>query len=231
MRIDPYRSGVSIVLIGAFNPIIFSPLWFKTNGIISESENESAEVELHHRELTIFRLKWLNLLVQQDRFKVDTEQAPYIKLSDFVIQTFREYLSHTPIGVMGINRMVEFSVDSEEIRNKIGQKLAPPEVWGNWGERISKKNERGHGGMRRLIMEQQALTDREFGYIRADVRPSKNKSNGIWMEINDHYQIDNANLIGCERIINILEQNFESSIIRSERIIDEIMKMKDEFRK
>lgn len=231
MKIDPYKSGVSIVLAGAFNPVIFSPLWFKNHNLITESELESANVELQHRELTIFRLDWMDVQVQLDRFKIATEQSPYIRLSDFVVKTFREFLSHTPISMIGINRMVQFTVDSEEIRNKIGNKLAPPDVWGDWGKQVVAKDDRGHGGMTHLVMEQRAVDDRDHGYVRADIRPSSTKNNGIFMEINDHYEVHDENLTGNDKIIDLLESSFEKSIARSESIINHIMEMKDEFRK
>ena len=232
MNIDPYKSSVSIVLLGAFNPVIFSPLWFKNNKIIPESDYESAEVELQHREITILKLDWMDILLQLERFKISSDQSPYVRLSDFVIKTFREFLSHTPISAMGINRRVEFSVDSEEIRDKIGKKLGPPDAWGEWGKDIAEKNKEGHhGGMVQLVMEQKVVHDREFGCIRADIRPSKTKNNSIWMEINDHYIVKDENLTGNDQIINLLESNFEKSIERSEGIINQIMEMKDEFRK
>lgn len=228
MKIDPYRNGVSIVLLGAFNPAIFSPSWFRNTDIISESEFSASNIEIQHRELSVFRLEWMDALIQLDRFKVATEQSPYIRLSDFVLKTFRDYLSHTPIYAMGINRMVEFDVGKETTRNEIGQKLAPPSSWGKWGEQIASGAKNNHGGMRQLIMEQRDIDDREHGYIRAEIKPSEQKSSGIRMDINDHFQIKTEDLTGNQEVMDFLSENYETSLRRSEGIINGIMELKDE---
>ena len=41
MRIEPEIGGCTVVLLGHFNPQIFSPLWFAQNKIISERQAES----------------------------------------------------------------------------------------------------------------------------------------------------------------------------------------------
>ena len=36
MRIEPEISGVSVVLLGDFNPAIFTPAWFALHGLLPE---------------------------------------------------------------------------------------------------------------------------------------------------------------------------------------------------
>lgn len=132
---------------------------------------------------------------------------------------------------MGINRLVHFSVGSEETRNKIGKKLAPQDAWGEWAGSIAKNTEsKKHGGMVSLSMQQLDLDDREIGHIRAKVEPSSRIRNGagIFMEINDHYEIlENDSLTGSIPMMNILEEQFDNSIKTSEWIIDQIMALKE----
>jgi ribosomal protein S17E len=150
-------------------------------------------------------------------------------MSDLVVRIFGEYLSHTPLRVLGINTSIEFSVGSEEIRNKIGHKLAPPDAWGEWAPRIKEKNQLGRGGMRRLAMEQKGLDDRGAGHIIADIRPSKDKDTNIVMEINDQYELklseDSQENTKC--IIEYIDKNFEKSIKNSEWIVEQIMSLKN----
>lgn len=231
MRVEPEQSSVSIVLVGSLNPAIFHPSWFLANGLLSAEEAESAQVELVHREMTIFRAgDWLKLQVEPNRFIVQTEVPPFIRLCDLVVRTFREFLHHTPIRMMGVNRSVHFSVGDEETRNRIGKLLAPQDPWGEWGPCLEGSSVEKRGGMRSLTMEQKDLDDREGGYIRAKIEPSNviRNASGIFMEINDHYETrDPEHAQGAEPIVDLLEKRFEDSIRRAEWIADQIMALEE----
>ncbi|MFA6413518.1 MAG: hypothetical protein WCW53_12550 [Syntrophales bacterium] len=231
MRIEPENNSVSIVLVGSLNPAIFHPSWFVANDLLSKSDIESAEVEIVHRNIAIFKVgDWLRIQVDPNRFVAETTEPPFIRLFDIVVRTFKEALIHTPIIKMGINRRVHFSVGDEETRNKIGMKLAPQEVWGEWASHIAGKEKEKHGGLTSLSMSQIDLDDREDGYITAKVTPSKLVKNGagIFIEVNDHYEINKEDpLAGATPIIDILRKQFDVSIRRSEWIIDQIMDLKE----
>jgi hypothetical protein len=231
MRIEPEISSVNIVLVGSFNPPIFHPEWFARNGLISDKEKQAAEVEIIHQAIALFRMEWLSIRVEPQRFIAETQEGPFIRLADFVVKTFKEYLNHTPVSMMGINRHVHFSVGDEDTRNCIGKKLAPHEPWGEWAATIEGKSKEKRGGMRSLTMEQRDLDDRKKGYVRAKVEPSDHIKNevGISMEMNDHYEVeDPAKNQGCEELIGLLERQFDISIKRSEWIIDQIMALKEQ---
>src|SRR5262249_20372239 len=137
MRIEPELGACSIVLLGHFNPLIFSPLWFAQNKIVSETQAADAEVTVINPQINICKIGKFQIQVDFDRFAADTAEAPWIDLSDFVTRTFG-LLIHTPVNQMGINRFVHFSVGNEETRNRIGNLLAPLEPWGEWGKEIAK---------------------------------------------------------------------------------------------
>ncbi|MGA3085272.1 MAG: hypothetical protein ABSE95_10800 [Thermodesulfobacteriota bacterium] len=230
MLIEPEISGVSIVLLGSFNPPIFHPEWFAKYGLINDKEKEAAEIAIIHREIAMFRMEWLSINVQPGRFAAETQEGPFIRLADFVVKTFRDYLYHTPIGKMGINRLVHFNVESEEIRNRIGKILAPLDGWGAWGKNIEKSSPKKRGGMNSLTMLQQDLDDRKRGFIRAKIEPSNKIQGmaGIYMEVNDHYEVEFPDQNqDCEEIMMILGRQFDDSLRRSEWIIDQIMALKD----
>ena len=135
MRIDLELSGVDIVVLGDFNPTIFSPRWFSSNGLIRESVADSAQVQVIHPEISDFTADWLRLQVARDRFLMGTTQAPYVRLRDLVLQIFSECLPHTPLRAFGINFGVHFLVDSRATRDRIGTALAPLGPWGIDGGR------------------------------------------------------------------------------------------------
>lgn len=231
MRIQPEHNSVGIVVVGSLNAAIFHPAWFVANNLLSKDDLESAEVELVHRELAVFKVgDWLRIRVEPNRFIAETSDPPFVRLSDLVVRTFGEALPHTPISQVGINRRAHFSVGDEETRNRIGQMLAPQEVWGEWAGSIAGKNPGKHGGMISITMSQVDLDDREAGCIRAKVEPSpliKSRA-GIFVDVNDHYEIsDKSSLDGATRITGILERQFDVSMQRSEWIIDQIMALKE----
>jgi len=159
-----------------------------------------------------------------------TTQVPFVRVSDLVTRTFGEFLSHTPLGKLGINRDVHFRVESEEARDRMGHRLAPPDVWGEWAESLTSGKGDKHGGMLSLTMQQSDVDDRPAGYIRAKVEPSdKIKGRvGVYVQVNDHYEIENPDdAQGCDEIIRLLAESFDRSISRSEWIIDQVMRLKD----
>jgi hypothetical protein len=231
MRIEPEIGSVNVVLIGAFNPAIFHPSWFGANGLLSSEEVDGAEVEIVHRELAKFRVgDWLDLQVDRERFVAQTNESPFVRLLDLVVNTFRGCLHHTPLRLMGINRQVHFRVGDPAVCDRIGKILAPQGAWGEWGACLAGKSLETRGGLRSLTMQQQGLEDRDKGYILAKVEPSSRILGGvgIFMEINDHYElVDPSAAAGAQQMMDLLAARFEESIGRSEWIIDQIMALKD----
>src|SRR5437773_8559920 len=96
-------SGLSFVLIGDFNPKIFQPLWFSAEKLISESEANGASDLLITEEIAGFKLPWVTLRVEPQRFILVTVQDSHAEaVRDLTIGTFK-LLRHTPIRQLGIN--------------------------------------------------------------------------------------------------------------------------------
>src|SRR5271165_2167465 len=125
MRIETEQGGCSIVLLGGFNPTIFTPDWFARYEIATENEKNTSTINIIHPEISNFRIGSKLVQVDLTRFSVESAEAPWVALMDFVTKTFGQFLTHTPINRIGINRNVHFGVGSEEKRNQIGRLLAP----------------------------------------------------------------------------------------------------------
>ena len=102
MRIVPEISGTTIVLVGSFNPAIFTPAWFELHELMPQGTSEIANLEVAHPQTTAFAAEWLHLNVTTERFSAETVQAPDIRVRDLVVRTFREHLNHTPLKAIGI---------------------------------------------------------------------------------------------------------------------------------
>ena len=227
MRIAPEIAGVSIVLLGSFNPAIFTPAWFALHGLLPKSVAETAELAVAHQHVTSFRADWLRLEVTLERFLVETEQAPHIRVYDLAVRVFKEHLHHTPLKAFGINRNVHFQVESLAVRDRLGRTLAPVEPWGAWGRKLGLDGE--HGGMTSLTMSQLNPEERpRGGRINIQVEPSNRIGNGrtgVYVGVNDHFAIDDTGPSSAGRLMDLFEGEFDASLSRSNQVIDQVMSL------
>ncbi len=231
MLIEPEIETVFVVLLGRLNPVIFQPQWFARHGLITDELADEAHVEIIHPEISKFHLgDRYTFSIESSRLIAEVRSPPFIDVSDLLERTFREFLAQTPIFRMGINRAVHFSVGSEEARNDIGKRLAPPDPWGDWGINLEgDPSLLKRGGLRSLTVEQRGLNDRPKGHIQAKIEPSlKIEDNaGIYMSINDDFSVEDPDkIIGCNEIMDLLHDNFDASMRRAEGIINHIMSLK-----
>lgn len=227
MRIEPDISGVNIVLLGSFNPSIFTPAWFAMHELLPRSVAENADLQIANEWTTAFTADWLNLKVNTDQFLAETLQAPHIRVRDLVVRVFKEHLYHTPLTALGINRDVHFQVRSLVERDRIGRMLAPVEPWGAWSDELGSDGR--HGGMTSLTMTQINPKGRpEGGAINVKVEPSRQvggDQKGVYVGVNDHYVANQTGLESAEDLLGLLEDNFDSSILNSDDLVDHIMSL------
>jgi hypothetical protein len=228
MRIEPEISGASIVVVGHLNPQIFQPFWLAHYGLISEEAADAANVNFINPEITVLGIEGdFNIQVERNRFSIDRGVAPLIRIADLVCKIFGELLPHTPVRQLGINRLMHFDVGSTDARDAIGLKLAPREPWGEWGRLVSGGEGDKHGGLMSLTMTQFNCPDRSAGWVQAKVEPSRviaRGRSGIYMEINDHYDLG-KDQEGAQKAAEIVREKFDSSIANADSIIDQIMSL------
>ena len=231
MRITPEITGVSLVLLGNFNPSIFTPAWFGWNKLLPEKTVDVAELLIAQPQITSFRADWLELNIVTERFAINTIQPPFVRLRDLGIRIFRERLPHTPIHSMGINRQVHFLVHSSKERDRIGRLLAPVQPWGEWGSELQPDGR--HGGMTSITMTQVNINGRTSrGMINVTVQPSSLvglDGTGVYVEVNDHFSVeDRQSNKATSEVLDLLAEEFDTSLLRAERIIDNLMSLKEQ---
>lgn len=224
MRITPELSSTQIVLLGKFEPARFTLDWLRLNGLFGANESRAAEVKAADNWIVDLSVDWCRLFCTAERFAILSQQAPWVRLSDFCLKIFTELLPDTPIAYMGINRKVRFDVGGLKERDRLGRMLAPREAWGAWGETLAKDEGKGASGLSILTLRQgHDLDDRASGHIEARIGPGEGSS--VIMHINDHYEAPEPDeLAGTGDLMRRLAKNFESSIRRSDSIVDEMMK-------
>lgn len=224
---------VSVVIIGNFNPVIFQPKWFSANAIISESDADSAQIEVVHSQLTSFSLGWLLLRVESGRFVAEVNQPPYIGLQDFVLKTFRDALSHTPCRQVGLNLRTRVSMATYEQRDKIGRTIAPIEPWCKWGELMDHvpPDDPDHGGVlsQRMRIPRLAEQGELNGRIEVTIEPTQDVLRGISVLVNSHFEIgeDSGDVAGAEPIMGAIERNFDAAISTGDEITSHIISLGD----
>jgi len=212
MTEKPEIQGMSIVLLGDFNPKIFQPAWFAAENLIRSSEAEAVNIEIINPEIAIFNLDWLQVQITRDRCAISTAQEPYYEIvRDLCLGTFK-LLKHTPIRVMGINWRAHFRMRSIEDWHNLGHKLAPKDLWNT----ILKEP-----GMQSLKI-QGTREDGYKGHLRITTEPSVKVSPGVYIQVNDHYQADDP-IIGSDKIINILEASYNQSKRKADEIIHAVL--------
>lgn len=206
MQTAPQLEGVSLVLLGQFNPAIFQPAWFAAENLVRPQEADSAEVQLIHPEATVLRMEWLQLNIVRNRFQASTLQSSYFEpLRDLTVGLF-SLLNHTPLAALGINREFHFRLDSEKQWHALGDRLAPKSHW-----QLLRKP-----GLRSMSIEGQR-DDGHEGHVLVKVEPSPRYDQSIYVEINDHYELRTAIVKhgGAEKLVEILTSQWVRSMQRS----------------
>ncbi len=230
MRIEPEISGVQIVVLGDFNPAIFSPAWFAHHGLLRPTMADNATVGVIHPEASDFVADWLQLRVTKERFQAGTLHAPYVRLRDLVVRVLGDHLRHTPVRAFGINRDVHFLVGSPSDRDRLGTALVPLTPWGPWRERLDLDSPRG--GMTSVRVSQLEPQDGRHrgGQVNIIVEPSVRvgqQGTGVYVRVNDHYTTETGGADSAQRLMEVLSTKFNGSIRMSEEIIDHIMSISE----
>lgn len=221
MRIEPEVAGVNIVVVGNFNPAIFTPAWFVLYDLLPEHAVDNAKLDVALPQFAKFGFEWFDLNVTNNRFQVSTLQAPYIRIRDLVVRVFTEHLNHTPMTAFGINRDVHFRVKNRAERDRIGKMLAPVEPWGEWGESLNMD-----GMVSLKIRWSEKKESAGKNYTDITVEPSGRMgggATGIYVGLNDHYEFEAEK--ESAPLMQLLSDRFEDSIRRSDRIIDQVMSL------
>ena len=204
--------GVSIVFIGSFNPAIFHPSWYVKEELWSETELENAQVDVITADICSFRTEQYALQALNNRFMISTTQVPlYEALRDLAIGTFR-ILRHTPLAKLGLNREVHFRLESAEVWHAIEHKLAPK---GHWQPVLKNP------AMRALTIAGMR-PDGLGGAVNVRVEPSNRVENGLFVEINDHFEVEDTLARSANAILSIAEEQWTESLRRSDEIVRHI---------
>ncbi|MCW2973531.1 MAG: hypothetical protein JWN72_1804 [Thermoleophilia bacterium] len=204
------KSAVSIVVVGAFNPLVYQPNWYAAKGLIPQEEADAAEIEVIHRDITTFNTPGWLLQVTADRFLLQsTAAASFRVIRDLALGTFSE-LSETPVTAMGINRETTYIMDTEESWNALGWTIVPQVNWDAVMERPS---------LRAVVIED-VRGDERPGYRRVQLNPVENVLRGVSIQVNDHFEFASPETMAdATPVIDVLTDAWDTSITTADRLI------------
>ena len=204
----------TIVAVGDLNPAIFQPAWFAAEGFINRREAEAASVQVISAQAALFDVDdWLSVQVLPDRFLAGTAHEPYYRpLYDLVLSTFST-LVHTPIKMLGINYSYHCRLGDASQWEYLAATLAPSERWSEFLDRPQ---------MRSLTMERQRQSDPK-GCQRVKVEPSLRIEDGIFMEINNHYDMDDSES-GCRAMLRVLSEEWGGKFEESKAVVKGLLR-------
>ncbi len=194
--------GISVVLVGSFNPPIFQPAWFASNQLVRRSEADEAKVGVIHPDATITDMGPFHLQVLRERFELSTSQpTEYEALRDLAVGTFR-LLSHTPVTHLGINFNSHYRLH-EGAWADVQSRLWAHAIWSAVLERpsltvIAMKSERPPG---------------KAGAIEIRVERSVPVADGIYVAYNDEYvlrALEEEPI--AQAALEVLQSDFELSL-------------------
>jgi hypothetical protein len=176
--------GAHIVVVGNFNPAIFSPAWFEANDLLSAEDVSDSRPEAIVPQLSIFEVAWLRCEVTLGRMSLSTsDPQEYGRLRDLALGVL-ETLPHTPVSALGMNRYYHFGVPSVTAWHRVGDTFAPKDRWE--GVLVLP-------GMRDVTVSG-VRTDAYGGFINVSIQPSNLFPLGVFVAQNDH-----CNLVRVER--------------------------------
>lgn len=201
--------GASIVLMGAFNPPIFQPEWFARQGLLPATEAEQAKIQIVHQEVAQFETERFVFQVTHDRLLAATKPNSFSEpLRDLVAGTFY-ILEHTPVNAIGLNRDMHFNMHSEESWHRLGDMLAPKNIW-------NKIAIGGRPGLKTLQILYGATSEHE-PTTTVTIQPSvRVLPCGAYFGVNQHFTLPAEK--GFEMMMQILQERWEEGQKDAERV-------------
>jgi hypothetical protein len=169
--------GLSLAVIGSFNPAIFHPAWLLHNELIRDEEADDAKTQFLSRELTAVELPWCEFQVTSDRFDLQSsDPSKQQPLRDLALGIFT-VLEHTPVSMYGFNSYRHLKMPSDEAWFTLSRALAPIDLW----ERLLNVPQLGA----LIINGDRAGSSADRVQIR--VEKSMKVPSGIFIHVNQHY--------------------------------------------
>ena len=203
---------LDIVFLGNFNPVIITPQWLAYKNLIRESESIDAKILVIHDDITKFELNWLSVDITRNKLIFRCTKEPYFNTMKDLIISILSILKETPINSFGFNHLYHFSLRS-------------PEQYYNFGSWLSNLNAFSD------VLDNPKLQTIQFvesdielknGKISLTIQPSLllTDKKSVCFNFNHHFENDHGEI--CSRVLEILNNQWDNSILRTKGICEKI---------
>lgn len=180
MELFTYRQyESSIVIVGSFYPLQFTPQWFVLNGLLPSEDEQSITVEIIYKELTRFTLPPISVEVTEDKLILRSSQKQY----DYLIRDLAEGICNLRPDIaptaMGLNVIQQIECLNHDFWHFMGDTLVPK---GFWSELIPDSP---RIGLQNLQL-QANKPEEQLGYLNYSFSWSGLK-NWVQLSLNNHF--------------------------------------------
>ncbi|WP_433512486.1 hypothetical protein ACQP2T_53585 [Nonomuraea sp. CA-143628] len=226
--------GMAVVLPGEFDPLLITPRWLRKTDLIGAEDYESYSVEIISSGVTAVSFGSIQLRVTPDVLQIATNAVIDVEAARDLAAGILLSKGAPTISALGINRMVHFEATLEEY-HAIGDALTPKD---SWADLLHLP------GMLNLTIRG-VRDDGYGGSINTQIQPSKVARPGVFVSINDHYNLTYAevptdrNSLGdpeegnpqrsADKVpvaVKILTDGFSASRNNSQAIIDRVASLR-----
>jgi hypothetical protein len=208
-------SGNSIVLLGVFDPSLVQPRLLFEEQILRETDLAELTMDIVLPDTISFHLPWMTVSVETIRFAATTTLTSPAgePVRDFVADVI-DTMKTARVRALGINTDMHFGTSGADAWHRIGHTLAPKE--GIWKPVLKEP------GLQTMSIK--AQRDDEYGgYLLVKVEPSTRIQHGIYVSVNDHFEISEEELEKRPRALSArLSDQWTSCTQRADRIISQI---------
>ena len=209
-------AAVSVVTLGQFNPSIVHPSWLASENLIPRLVADGATIDVIHPELADFTLHMsepeavLRVQVLRQRLLVSTEDARLYETVRDLSVGILTLLRHTPVTKLGINLDCHVAMASDDARNALGQRLAPPAAWSDILEKPSLLS----------ISMKSHRVDGLDGHLVVKVEPSNRVPFGVLLAINDQFDLESS--AGADKVVELLKTKWDPSLKALREIVAKV---------
>jgi hypothetical protein len=211
------------VLVGRFNPLIFSPEWLAACNAIGPQEASVAResgIEVIAPNITSINLGSLKLIVEENRFMLTVSEEPLIRAKDFSVTCFRA-LSHTPVFAVGLNFNATLAEPDLEKWHRFGDTLAPKEPWGAFS---TDEDGKRLGGLRSVTMERTRVLDKFDGYTRCTIQVAEAGFEAS-LQIHNHFELGTNPPADGAKAYKLIDEAWEDVFADSQRTMELVQSM------
>lgn len=208
--------SLQIIILGSFNPPVISPFWLNKNLLIGDEDMKSA-MEVNSLAITPdisrFETEWFSIQVIKEQFVMNSKGPVTPALKDLVTGIFT-LLEHTPLSAIGINSIAHYKIYSVDEFHKIGDVLAPKNIWNS----IYPESDSQSVGLHQVTLEINPFkreSEASVGnYKRVTLSRSDKLPHSIYFIFNDHNLITiekNSMKTASEKLLEIVDSNWDTS--------------------